>query len=236
MTVFSLRSGCTPSRSSSRSQENGSSTKYSWLPVTKNVPSRESKSRNGSAAEPSSSTVPSTTSPTIATRSGAVSLIIRTIRSVRARPDSGPRWMSETTAIRNPLKRRIQSAQSYRHLQQVGRTRARGRADPDKADRRRAGGHRTGPGEKHPPVHCLRRRRGLPGGGIGRGRRSRRRWLLLHPAPQREPDGLQHEQRQEQVRRQGRTRSSRATRTTPTRSARRRAARSASRPAASRAR
>ena len=75
--VFSLRSGCTPSRSSSRSQEGVSSTKYSWLPVTKNVPSRECKSRNGSAAEPSSFTVPSTRSPTIATRSGSVSLIIR---------------------------------------------------------------------------------------------------------------------------------------------------------------
>ena len=40
----------------------------------------------------------------MATRSGAVSLIIRTIRSVCARPVSGPRWMSDTTAIRKPLK------------------------------------------------------------------------------------------------------------------------------------
>ena len=151
--VFSLRNGCTPSRSSSRSHENGSSTKYSWLPVTKNVPSRESKSRNGSAAGPSSSTVPSTRSPTIATRSGAASLIISDdplgVRATRQRAEVDVGHHSDP----EPVERWIEPAQAHRHPQQVRRTERVGRADADQAHRRRTGGHGTGPGEEHPPVH-----------------------------------------------------------------------------------
>ena len=167
--VFSLRSGCTPSRSSSRSQDSGSSTKYSWLPVTKNDPSRDTKSRNGSAAGPSSSTVPSTRSPTIATRSGSVSLIIRTIRSVCARPDSGPRWMSDTTAIRNPLNAGSSRRSRTGTCSRSGGPSALAAPTPTRLTDAAPAATALGPGEEHPPVHRRRRRGLILGDRLGRG-------------------------------------------------------------------
>ncbi len=60
---------------------------------------------SGRASGPSWDAVPSARSPTIVTRSACRPLTIRTIRSVWARPSSGPRWMSLTTAIRRPARR-----------------------------------------------------------------------------------------------------------------------------------
>ena len=80
-------------------------------------PLARTKSRNGSAADPSSSTVPSTRSPTIATRSGSVSLIIRDdplgVRTARQRTEVDIRHHGEPKSV----ERRIQSAQAHRHPQ-----------------------------------------------------------------------------------------------------------------------
>ena len=98
-----------------------------------------------------------------------------------------------------PVERRIEPAQAHRHPQQVRRTERVGRADADQAHRRRTGGHGTGPGEEHPPVHRRRRRGLILGDRLGRGGRGRLQRLPLHPAPQREPYRLQHQQCQKQV-------------------------------------
>ena len=176
-----------------------SSTKYSWLPVTKNVPSGEAKSRNGSAAAPSSSTVPSTRSPTIATRSGAASLMVSTIRSVCARPASGPRWISDTTAMRNP-----RNAGSSRRRRTGSCSRSGG---PSAV----AAPTPTRPTDAAPAATALARARnirrfnagGADGLSAGRATQGRRRpsplSIPLDPAAQREPQRLQDEQRQEQV-------------------------------------
>ncbi len=152
----------------------------------------------------------------MATRSGSVSLIIRTIRSVCARPASGPRWMSDTTAIRNPL-----NAGSSRRSRTGSASRSGGPsalAVPTP----------TRPTDAAPAATALVRARNIRrftvgaavvilDGRLGRGVAVASR-LPLHPAPQCEPNRLQHEQRRETGTRPGRTRSIPATRTTPTRS------------------
>ncbi len=90
-----------------------------------------------------------------------------------------------------PVERRIEFAQPYRYLQQVGRAERGGGTDTHQTDRRRPGGNGAGAGDEHPPVQ-RRRRRGLLLDG-------RRRRLALTEAPPREPDRFQHKQCQEQV-------------------------------------
>lgn len=80
--------------------------KYSWFPVTKYVPRRDSNPASGAAAGPRFFTLPSTRSPTTAIMSGWVELIVSTTVWAKFRPSTGPRWMSLTTAIRKPCAER----------------------------------------------------------------------------------------------------------------------------------
>ncbi len=126
--------------------------------------------------------------------------MVSTIRSVCARPASGPRWMSDTTAMRNP-----RNAGSSRRRRTGSCSRSGG---PSAV----AAPTPTRPTDAAPAATALARARntrrfnaGGAGGSSGRsgnagsGGDRRRRRLPLDPAAQREPHRLQDEQRQEQV-------------------------------------
>ena len=124
MAVFSLRSGCTPSRSSSLSHEAVSSTKYSWLPVTKNDPSRDQvPQRFRRRAEFLDGAVHQIAHDRHQVGLGRIDGLddARGMRPARQRPemDIGHHGDAE------PAKGRVQPTQAHRNLQQVGRTRAR---------------------------------------------------------------------------------------------------------------